>query len=113
MPKNTPKTRDEHTETEYKRLVSLYTEAGVDEIKLRVNDSLIHKVAEVFGILESIKHLPTIIYDPKNPAVQRETAAGKTRVKYMAQYVSSMQKLNKEMLGALDGDDGDELDDYE
>ena len=95
MPKNTPKTRDEHTEIEYKRLVSLYTEAGVD------------------GILESIKHLPTIIYDPKNPAVQRETAAGKTRVKYMAQYVSSMQKLNKEMLGALDGDDGDELDDYE
>ena len=80
---------------------------------MRVNDSLIHKVAEVFGILESIKHLPTIIYDPKNPAVQRETAAGKTRGKYMAQDVSSMQKLNKEMLGALDGDDGDELDDYE
>lgn len=113
MPKETQKTRDEYAEDEYRRLVDLYTGAGVDEIKLRVNDSLIHKVAEVFGILESIKRLPTIIYDPKNPAVQRETAAGKTRVKYMAQYVAAMQKLNRDMLGGLDGEDGDDLDDYE
>lgn len=105
--------REKYTEKEYKRLVELYREAGVDDMKLKINDSLIHKVAEVFGILESIKDLPTIIYDPMHPAVQKETAAGKARVKYMAQYASSMQKLNREMLGSYDGDDGDELDDYE
>lgn len=107
------KKTSEIAETEYQRLIDLYTASGVDEMKLRVNDSFIHKVAEVFGILESIKELPTIVYDAKNPAVQRETAAGKARVRYMAQYVSAMQKLNREMLGALEGDDGDGLDEYE
>ncbi len=62
--------------------------------------------------MEVIKDLPTILYDPANPTVQKETAAGKVRVKYMAQYASCMQKLNKELLGALDGDDGDGLEDY-
>lgn len=113
MQKERQKTREEYAEDEYKRLIDRYAEAGVDDIKLRVNDSLIRKVAEVFGILESIKDLPSIIFDTKNHAVQRETAAGKMRVKYMAQYVSAMQKLNKEMLGAIDGDNGEGLDDYE
>ena len=103
----------EFTEQEYQRLLRLYADAGVDEIKLRINDSLIHKVAEVFGILESMATLPTIIYDPKHPAIQKETAAGKARVKYMAQYTSAMQKLNRDLLCNYDGDDGDELDDYE
>lgn len=111
MPKK-KKTRQDYAEEEYQRLVGLYREAGVDEIKLKINDSLIRKVAEVFGILESMKELPSIYYDPKNRAVQRETAAGKARVKYMAQYTSAMQKLNKEMLGAINDDDSD-LDDYE
>ena len=35
------------------------------------------------------------------------------RVKYMAQYTSAMQKLNKDLLGGLNGDDGDDLSDYE
>ena len=34
------------------------------------------------------------------------------RVKYMAQYTSAMQKLNKDLLGGLNGD-GDDLSDYE
>ncbi len=97
---------------EYDRLVKLFTDAGVDKIKLDIFDELIRKVAEVFACLEVIKDLPTILYDPVNPAVQKETAAGKVRVKYMAQYASCMQKLNKELLGALDGDDGDGLEDY-
>ena len=67
----------------------------------------------MYAYLESIKDLPTIVYDPKNPHNQSETAAGKTRIKYMAQYSSSMQKLNKDMLGALDGGDEGDLDDYE
>lgn len=113
MSKKETNKREIYTKKEYQRLVELYREAGADDIKLRINDSLIHKVAEVFGILESMKDLPTIIYDPKHPAVQKETAAGKARVKYMAQYTSSMQRLNREMLGSYDGDDGDELDDYE
>ena len=113
MPKKKLNKREQYTEKEYKRLLCLYKEAGVDDIKLRLNDSLIHKVAEIFGILETMKSLPTILFDPKCPAVQKETAAGKARVKYMAQYASSMQKLNREMLGSYDGDDGDELDDYE
>lgn len=113
MPKEQPKTRQEYAETEYKRLVDLYKSANVDEVKLKVNDSLIRKVAETYAILESIKDLPTLYYDPKNPSIQRETAAGKTRIKYMAQYTSAMQKLNKEMLGALNGDDDTDLDDYE
>ena len=60
-------------------------------------------MAEVFACLEVIKDLPSILYDKNNPAVQRETAAGKMRVKYIAQYTSAM----------LNGDDGDDLSDYE
>ncbi len=100
-------------QTEYDRLIKLFTDAGVDKIKLDIYDRLIRKVAEVFSCLEVIKDLPTILYDPNNPTVQKETAAGKVRVKYMAQYSSVMQKLNKDLLGALNGDDGDDLSDYE
>lgn len=99
-------------EQEYARLIEKYTAAGVDKIKLEVNDEWIRKVAEIFACLEAIKDLPSIIYDPKNPYDQRETAAGKMRVKYMAQYSSCMQKLNKDMLGNLSGDDDDDLDEY-
>lgn len=109
------KSKDKKTlaDGEYKRLVDLYQAAGVDEIKLQIYDELIRKVAEVFACLEAIKELPSIIYDPKNPYTQRETAAGRARVKYMAQYTSAMQKLNKELLGGLNGDDGDDLSAYD
>lgn len=107
------KTREEIAEAEYNRLVSRYKEANVDEIRLQVNDSLIRKVAELYAILESIKDLPTLYFDKLNPYAQKETAAGKARVKYMAQYTSAMQKLNKDLLGGLNGDDGDDLSDYE
>lgn len=111
--KAAPKDKAAIAQVEYDRLVKLFTSAGVDKIKLDIYDELIRKVAEVFSCLEVIKDLPTILYDPKNPTVQKETAAGKVRVKYMAQYSSVMQKLNKDLLGALDGDDGDDLKDYE
>lgn len=109
------KSKDKKTlaDGEYKRLVDLYKAAGVDEIKLQIYDELIRKVAEVFACLEAIKELPSIIHDPKNPSIQRETAAGRARVKYMAQYTSAMQKLNKELLGGLNGDDGDDLSAYD
>ncbi len=112
MTKQRQKTPEEYAKEEYQRLIGLYREAGADEIKLRINDSLIRKVAETFGILESIKALPTVCYDQRNRALQKETAAGKVRVKYMAQYSSAMQKLNRELLGAVNDDDA-ELDDYE
>lgn len=99
-------------DAEYKRLVELYNNAKVDEFKLKICDNLIRKVAELYAILESMKNLPTILFDPKNPNNQKETAAGKARVKYMAQYTASMQKLNKDLLGAIVVDD-DELDDFE
>ena len=98
---------------EYDRLVKLFTDAGVDKIKVEIYSELIRKVAEVFACLEVIKDLPSILYDKNNPTVQRETAAGKMRVKYMAQYTSAMQKLNKDLLGGLNGDNGDDLSDYE
>lgn len=98
---------------EYDRLVNLFTDAGVDKIKVEIYSELIRKVAEVFACLEVIKNLPSILYDKNNPTVQRETAAGKMRVKYMAQYTSAMQKLNKDLLGGLNDDDGDDLSDYE
>ena len=98
---------------EYDRLVNLFTDAGVDKIKVEIYSELIRKVAEGFACLEVIKDLPSILYDKNNPNVQRETAAGKMRVKYMAQYTSAMQKLNKDLLGGLNGDDGDDLSDYE
>lgn len=98
---------------EYDRLVKLFIDAGVDKIKVEIYSELIRKVAEVFACLEVIKDLPSILYDKNNPNVQRETAAGKMRVKYMAQYTSAMQKLNKDLLGGLNGDDGDDLSDYE
>ena len=113
MKKTQNKTKEEYAEAEYQRLTAIYREAGVDEIKLRINDSLIRKVAEIFGILESIKSLPSLYFDPKNPVLQRETAVGKARVKYMAQYTSAMQKLNRDMLGDFIGDEDDGLDDYE
>lgn len=97
---------------EYDRLIDIYKSAKVDEVKLKIYDKLIRKVAELYAILESMKKLPTIMYDPKNLYDQKETAAGKARVKYMAQYTNAMQKLNKELLGGLVVDD-DELDDYE
>ena len=99
---------------EYKRLVGLYTAAGVDEIKLKIYDELIRKVrGMVFACLEAIKELPSIIYDPNNPSIQRETAAGRARVKYMAQYTSATQKLNKDLLGGLNGDDDGDLSAYD
>lgn len=106
------KTRAEVADAEYKRLINLYKKANVDEIKLQINDEWIYKVAEMFACLDAIKDLPTIRYDPKNPFTQQETAAGKVRVKYMAQYSASMQKLNKDLLGTIVVDD-DELKDYD
>lgn len=105
------KSKTSIADAEYKRLVDLYTKAGTDEIKLQICDNLIRKVAELYACLEVIKDLPTIIFDPRNRNKQIETAAGKSRVKYMAQYTASMQKLNKELLGAI-VDDGDDLDDF-
>lgn len=111
MKKNKDKTAIANAE--YTRLTSEYKAAGVDEIKLRINDELIRKVAESFARLEAIKELPQIIYDPKNPSIQRETAAGRAWTKLMAQYQSAMQKLNKELLGGLNGDDMEGLDEYD
>lgn len=112
MPKKTDK-KKEFADAEYRRLIDIYTSAGVDAVKLKVNDSLIRKVAELFAVLESIKDLPSILFDPRDPSTQRETAAGKMRVKYMAQYTASMQKLNKDMLGTLDGDDDGDFSEYD
>ncbi|MDE6200362.1 MAG: hypothetical protein K2M47_00810 [Clostridiales bacterium] len=104
-------TKDALADREYKRLIEIYKGANVDEVKLKVNDELIRKVAELFAILEDIKDLPSIIYNKNNPHEQKETAAGKARVKYMAQYSTCMQRLNKELLGAVEIDD-DDLDKY-
>lgn len=98
---------------EYDRLKQLYADAGVDAIKLQICDNLIRKVAEVFACIEAIADLPSVVYDPNNPSIQRETAAGRVRVKYMAQYQSAMQKLNKDLLGGLNGDDLDGLEEYD
>ncbi len=111
--KAAPKDKAAIAQAEYDRLVKLFTDAGVDKIKLDIYDELIRKIAEVFSCLEVIKDLPTLLYDPENPAVQKETAAGKVRVKYMAQYTAAMQKLNKDLLGGLNGDDGDDLEEYD
>lgn len=112
MAKDTKSNKTKIADGEYKRLIDLYKSANVDEVKLKINDSLILKVAELYAILESMKDLPTILFNPKNPNDQKETAAGKARVKYMAQYTASMQKLNKDLLGALVVDD-DELADFD
>ena len=47
---------------EYDRLVKLFTDAGVDKIKVEIYSELIRKVAEVFACLEVIKDLPSILY---------------------------------------------------
>lgn len=112
MSKEIKQTKTQIAEGEYKRLIGLYKSANVDEVKLKIYDSLIRKVAELYAILESIKDLPTLIFNPRNLNEQHETAAGKARVKYMAQYTASMQKLNKDLMGALVVDD-DGLDEFE
>lgn len=96
-------------EREYRRLVDLYRKAGAEETVLAINDEWIRKTAEVYAILERMKDLPTLIYS-KSSGEMRETPAGKARVKYMAQYQASMQKLNKELLGSNADDDTDGLD---
>lgn len=107
------KNKKQIADAEYKRLKDLYATAGVDEIKLKIYDNLIRKVAEVYACIEVISDLPLLLYDKQNPSIQRETAAGKMRVKYMAQYTSAMQKLNKDLLGGLNGDDDDDLSEYD
>ena len=101
-----------YAKAEYQRLTALYREAGVEELRLSINDSLLHKVAELYGILEAMRGLPTICYDKKHRASQRETAVGRARVRYMAQYAAAMQRLNRELLGSLGGED-EGLADYE
>ena len=95
-----PNNKTSIADAEYKRLIDLYTQAGADEIKIKVNDELIRKVAELFADLDPIQTSPHLIFDKRNPTKHQATAAGKMRVKYMAQYVAAMQKLNKDMLGA-------------
>jgi hypothetical protein len=112
VPKSPKSSENSHADKEYKRLLEKYKNAAVDDIKLQINDSLIRKVAELYGTLESLNSLPKIIFDRSNPKQQKETAAGKMYVKYMAQYVNAMQKLNKELLGTLEQPDND-LDEYE
>lgn len=108
--KNTDKRR-EFAAAEYARLIELYKDGGVDELKLKVFDEMIRKVAELWGILEAIKDLPTVRFNPAAPELSEETAAGKVRHKYTAQYGSLMLKLNREMLGVLPEPDDDGLPD--
>ena len=103
---------ERYAETEYRRLTTLYRQAGVEELRLSINDSLLRKVAELYGILEAMRGLPTICYDKKHRATQRETAVGRARVRYMAQYTAAMQRLNRELLGNATEEDED-LADYE
>lgn len=100
---------------EYNRLKSELLKAGANEQLIIINDRLIMKVAETYSILEKMKGLPTIIFDSKNPALSKETAVGKARIKYMAQYTASMIKLSKLLVKKNfgDEDDDDGLDDYE
>lgn len=97
---------------EYDRLITVLRDASADEKKLMLNDKLIMKVAELYATLELMKDLPTIIFDEKNPAASKETAAGKARVKYMAQYTNSMKSLTRDLLGVINYDDDDELEKY-
>jgi hypothetical protein len=113
--KNMEKTSAHETlaAAEYKRLIDLYESAAVDATKLKINDKLIRKVAELYATLEGMKVLPTIVFDKKNLGRSEETPAGKARVKYMAQYSNSMYKLNKDLLSAGGGGDDDGLGDFE
>ncbi|MDR1093459.1 MAG: hypothetical protein LBL66_04850 [Clostridiales bacterium] len=102
--------RAEFAAAEYARLIEAYKAAGADELRLKINDGLIRKVAEVYGILEAMKDLPTLRAVNKTTV---ETGAGKARVKYMAQYTASMAKLNKDLLGVLGEPAADELEEYD
>jgi len=104
--------KTETAQKEYDRLCQIYETAGVEQVKLDAYDNLIRKVAELFARLESIKDLPLIIVSRSDLSQQKETAAGRVLVKYMAQYTSAIIKLNRELLGAIPDDDGDALDDY-
>lgn len=109
-PQKTTPARAQFAEAEYKRLIENYKAAGVDELRLKINDSLIRKVAEIWGILEAMKDLSTLRLVNKTTI---ETGAGKARVKYMAQYTASMAKLNKDLLGVLGEPNDDELEEFE
>ena len=99
-------------ETEYNRLKALFKAANVDENLLAINDKFIHKTAEIYAQLETLKELPFIIYDLRTPSIQRETPAGRAYTRTMAQYTSCMQKLNKILTPQINEDE-DELNDYD
>lgn len=109
-PKKITAPRAEFAATEYARLIENYKAAGADELRLKINDSLIRKVAEVYGILEAMKDLPTLRVANKTTI---ETGAGKARIKYHAQYAASMAKLNKDLLGVLGEPVDDELEEFD
>ena len=107
------KTKQELANEEYTRLKEIYARGGVDAVKLDAYDRYSRKVAELYSQLEVVKDFASVILRKSNATKQIETAAGKMRVKYMAQYTSATQKLNRELLGGLSNDDDGDLDDYE
>ena len=106
-----PSTRQRAAAAEYARLVELFGAAGVDELKLKIYDSLLAKVAELYGILCAMADLPTLKAAAGGGTL--ETGAGKARVKYMAQYANCMIKLERALMGVLSDQDDEALKDFE
>ncbi len=107
-------TKEQLAKNEYDRLINAFKSTNVPEIKLIINDKWIMKIAELYADLELIKNLKSIIWSSKNPDDMKETAASKARIKYMAQYSSAMQKINKVLLSDTPSDDEeDDMSEYD
>lgn len=67
----------------------------VDEGKRVIVDRLIDEAVYLEERLQELKQYPHIKFHPKNPALQKITAAGKQYREYLQTYVNLMDKLAK------------------
>lgn len=100
-------------EAEYKRLIAIYGANNENNTALQANDNLIKKAAELFAELEALKSVPSVLINRQYPEITKETAAGKMRIKLMAQYTNTMNKLNKDFCSQVNINESEDLEDFE
>ena len=105
----TDQDRKKLVKLEYDRLVKLFD--GADEQKQKLLEGHIWENAELRVQISAIAQLPLIRVHPNNPAIQKETPAGKMLIRLRASYINSTKLLCKEL--GVPEMDNDDLEDFE
>lgn len=104
--------QDKQVQEKYKKIRQKFIDAKADENRLTIFDDLIFNAALLACDLDRIKNVPSILFNPKYPTIQKQSEAGKMRIKLIAQYRETMTKLYKTLLG-VGYEEDDELEEYE